>query len=100
MRRRITQQRKVRGLTYERFTIEFYSLDMLEVYDVGYRLKVILDLIETDDGELFRCYNKNIANSITENHFSLMFNIKTEPYVEGEPLIKMTSLDLDQKLDK
>ena len=100
MRRRIRQGRKIRGITYERFTIEYYSLDMLDIYDVGYQLKGLLDLIETDDGEYFRCYNKKIMNAITENHFSLTFNIKTEPYVEGEPLIKMTSLDLDQRIEE
>lgn len=98
MRRRIRQQKAIRGITYERFTIEFYSTDMLEVYDVGYQLKVILDVIEDDNGNKFRCYNKNIMNAITENHFSLTFNIMTLPYVEGEPLIKLTSLDLEEEV--
>lgn len=99
LRRRIRQEKAIRGVSYERFTIEFYSTDILEVYDVGYQLKVILDTIETDDGLKFRCINKNAMNAITENHVSLTFNIITTPYVEGEPLIKMTSLDLDQQLN-
>lgn len=99
LRRRIRQGKIMRGISYERFTIEFYSMDILEIYDVGYRLKVMLDTVETDDGELHRCYNKNVMTAITENHFSLTFNIMTEPYMEAEPLIKMTSLDLDERLE-
>lgn len=100
VRKRISQGKALRALTYERFTIEFYSMDILEIYDVGYQLKVLLDVIETDNYGAFRCYNKNEMTALTENHVSITFNIRTEPYVEGEPLIKMTSLDLDERLDK
>lgn len=99
LRRRIRNDKQLRGISYERFTIEFYSTDILEVYDVGYKLKVLLDTVQTDNGDLYRCYNKNIMAAITENHFSMTFNIRTEPYVEEEPLIKMTSLDLSESLE-
>ena len=99
LKRRIKQDKQLRGISYERFTIEFYSMDILEIYDVGYQLKVLLDEIEIDNGDLYRCYNKNVMTALTENHFSMTFNIMTEPYVEKEPLIRMTSLDLDQQLE-
>lgn len=98
LRRRIRNNMKLKGVTYERFTLEFYSLDPLEVMDVSYQIKVLMDTVEVDNGNLYRCYNKNVMMALSENHASITFNIRTDPYVESEPLTRMTSLDLTETI--
>lgn len=98
LKRRIRQDKSRRGISFERFTIEFYSLDITEIVSMGYDLRILLDTIEVENGDLFRCYNKNAMVALTENHVSLTFNIRTTPYIDSEPLPRMTNLDLDQKL--
>ena len=96
LRRRIRQTQVLRGLSIERFTIEFYSLDVNELLRVEYELRVLLDTIEVDNGDLYRCYNKNTMMALTEQHFSLTFNIRTTPYVNDKPLTKMNDLDFNE----
>lgn len=97
LKRRIRQTMSRRGISFERFTIEFYSLDITEITSMGYDLRILLDTIELDNGDLYRCYNKNAMVAISENHVSLTFNIRTLPYIEDEPLPLMENLDLDQR---
>ena len=99
LRRRIRQDKQIRGISYERFTIEFYSLDVNELLEMEYELRMILDLIELDNGDLYRCYNKNTMMAITENHFSLTFNVRTSPYVDDKPLTRMNSLDFNEHVN-
>lgn len=92
LQRRITQDKSLRGLSNERFTLEFYSLDPYELQKVSYELRVYLDTVETDDGDLYRCYGKNTMMALTENHVSITFRMRTQPYIEKEPIPKMTEL--------
>lgn len=96
LRRRIRNDYARRGISYERFTIEFYSLDINEIVGMGYDLRILLDTIEVDNGDTYRCYNKNAMVAISENHVSITFNIRTEPYMESEPLTKMNDLDFNE----
>lgn len=98
LRKRITQDKQIRGISYERFTLEFYSLDVYELQKVSYELRLYLEEVETDDGVLYRCFNKNTMMALTENHVSLTFRIMTEPYIEKEPLPKMMSLDIGEEI--
>lgn len=98
-KRRITNDYETRGLNNERFTIEFYSNDVKEIYDVCYEVKVRLNTIEVDNGDKYRCFNKNTIMAITENHASITLYIRTDPYIKGESQPKMISLEVDQRLD-
>lgn len=98
LQRRIRQDKELRGITNERFTLEFFSLDVYELQKVGYELRLYLDTVETDDGDLYRCLGKNTMMALTENHVSLTFRIRTEPYIEKEPIPKMTNLDLQEDI--
>ena len=98
LRRRIRQDKSRRGISFERFTIEFYSLDITEIVSMGYDLRILLDTIEVDNGDLYRCYNKNAMVALTENHVSLTFNIRTTPYIESEPLPKIETIDFKEEL--
>lgn len=100
VRPRIRNDKRFRGITYERFTLEFYSEDIAEIQQVGYELRILLDIVEADDGEKFLCYNKNAMTALTENHVSLTFRVHTEPYVDNEPLPQMTDLILDTHIEK
>lgn len=98
LRRRIRNKHKLAGTTFERFTLEFFSLDPLEIMDVSYQIKVLMDTVEVDNGDLYRCYNKNVMMALSEHHASITFNIRTDPYVASEPLTRMTSLDINEKI--
>lgn len=99
-RRRITQGYEARFSNNERFTIEFFSKDVSQIYDVSYEVKVRLNEIQIDDGKLYRCFNKNIIMAITENHASITLYVRTDPYLKGEDLPRMTSLDLLQQVER
>lgn len=99
LRKRLNQEGKdLRGIAYERFTLEFFSVDIAELQDVGYELRVLLDTVETDDGELYRCTGKNVIFGLTENHTSLTFRVRSEPYIEKDPDPRMTSLNFNDYL--
>lgn len=97
-RSRISQGYASRGIAYERFTLEYYSLDIADIQQVAYELRVLMNTVVADDGDRYRCYNKNAMIAITENHVSLTFRVNSEPFVEDEPLPKMTSLDLQENI--
>lgn len=97
-RPRIRQGYAQRYITYERMTLEFYTMDIVQLHDMAYELRMILDVVETDNGNKYRCYNKNAMLAITEHHVSLTFRVHTEPYIENEPDPRMLSLNIDEKL--
>lgn len=100
MRPRISQDCLYRGITNERFTLEFYSLDIAEIQQVAFELRVLLDVVEADDGTKYRCITKNSMVAITENHVSLTFRVNLLPYIKKEPLPKMTNLSIQQEVIK
>lgn len=98
LRRRISQDKQIRSISNERFSLEFYSLNVAELQQIGYEIRLLLDVVKDDDGVLYRCFQKNSMMAITENHVVLTFRVQTEPYVEKDPEEKMISLDLSERL--
>lgn len=97
LRKKISQGKPIMGISFERYTVEFYSLDVTEIQKVNFEIRLLLDEVVTDDGEVYRCYNKNTMMALTENHVSYTFRIQTQPYLENEPLLRMTNLEMKEE---
>lgn len=98
VRPRISQEKYYRGVSYERFTLEFYSLDIAEIQQIGFELRFLLHIVEADDGEKYLCYNKNAMTALTENHVSFTFRVRTTPYVNSEPLPTIDEFSIQENL--